>query len=105
MTNNSKFARFGALLAASLFAATLPASYGCAALRAENAASTEELSRRPGFRSDRPIAPARPATSHRWRRSSLWCAAGLRPLHGHSTSLVGTRSAVSRYDRCRGVME
>jgi hypothetical protein len=61
MTNNTKFARFGALLAASLFAAALPALYGCAALRAESAASTEEL--------------------------------------------VGTRFAVSRYDRCRGVME
>jgi hypothetical protein len=60
MTNNTNFACFAALLAASLFAATLPASYGCAALRAENAASTEELSRLPGFRSDRPIAPPGP---------------------------------------------
>ena len=43
MTNNTKFARFGALLAASLFAAALPALYDCDALRAESAASTEEL--------------------------------------------------------------
>jgi hypothetical protein len=49
MTSNTKFARFGALLAASLFAAALPASYGCAALRAENAASTEELLATAGF--------------------------------------------------------
>ncbi len=41
MTNSTKFARFRALLAASLFAAALPALYGCAALRAESAASTE----------------------------------------------------------------
>ena len=40
---NTKFARFGGLLAASLFAATLPALGGCAAPRAEKAASTQEF--------------------------------------------------------------
>ena len=46
---NSTFARFGTLLAASFLAAVLLALSGCAGLRAEGAASTEELLAAAGF--------------------------------------------------------
>jgi hypothetical protein len=43
------FARFGAVIAASCFAAVLPALSGCAALHAQGAATTEELLAEAGF--------------------------------------------------------
>lgn len=46
---NTTFARFGAVIAASFFAAVLPALSGCSALLARGAASTEELLPAAGF--------------------------------------------------------
>jgi hypothetical protein len=46
---NTTFARFGPLLTASFLAVVLPALSGCAGLRAQGAASTEELLAAAGF--------------------------------------------------------
>src|SRR5262245_6706578 len=68
---NTKFARCGGLLAASLFAATLPALGGCAAPRAEKAAVRRSFSRPPVPRQNRIRLDWRAAVSSSLRRERL----------------------------------